>query len=186
MVVKVCSNCGIKKQIDQFYFKKGNRDSHDGKCKTCVNEERRNRYNCNEDHKEQIQKLNKKSYHKNIEARRAYDRQRPRIDYNKKTRERIKRECFSNYCDGEIRCMTHQEHFNSELHDVDVLTLDHINGGGRKMAEDIGIGSGAGGYRLYLYLKRNGYPKGFRVLCFNCQHKEAKRLGFFITSSKKY
>lgn len=44
------------------------------------------------------------------------------------------------------------------------LTLDHINGCGsaRRQRE-------RGGSRLYLYLKRRGFPQGdFRVLCFNC------------------
>ena len=44
------------------------------------------------------------------------------------------------------------------------LTIDHINGGGRAAQAK----TGRGGQRLYLWLRRNNYPSGFRVLCFNC------------------
>lgn len=43
------------------------------------------------------------------------------------------------------------------------LTIDHINGGGNKHREEVGSG-----FRIYRWLKQQGYPKGFRVLCFNC------------------
>ncbi len=42
------------------------------------------------------------------------------------------------------------------------LTIDHINGGGRKHNAEIGQG------HLYRWLKKNNYPEGFRVLCHNC------------------
>ena len=42
------------------------------------------------------------------------------------------------------------------------LTIDHINGGGRKHRKEINTGG------LYYWLKQNNYPKGFRVLCMNC------------------
>jgi hypothetical protein len=42
------------------------------------------------------------------------------------------------------------------------LTIDHINGGGCKHRKENGFGS------LYGWLKRNGYPEGFQVLCMNC------------------
>jgi hypothetical protein len=47
---------------------------------------------------------------------------------------------------------------------IEFLTIDHINGGGRKHRKVLGDG----GQTLYGFLKQNGYPKGFRVLCYNC------------------
>lgn len=41
------------------------------------------------------------------------------------------------------------------------LTIDHIHGGGRQHRREINS-------PFYRWLKRNGYPAGFRVLCFNC------------------
>jgi hypothetical protein len=45
---------------------------------------------------------------------------------------------------------------------VEFLTLDHVNGGGRahrRLTSNQGV---------YHRLRRNGFPPGFRILCFNC------------------
>lgn len=49
---------------------------------------------------------------------------------------------------------------------VEFLTIDHINGNGNKYRKKIGGGSGA----IYRWLRDNNYPKGFRVLCMNCNY----------------
>ncbi|QJD54050.1 HNH endonuclease [Streptomyces phage Galactica] len=43
------------------------------------------------------------------------------------------------------------------------LTFDHIDGGGRKHREEGGLKG-----HLLMWLRRNGYPAGFQVLCWNC------------------
>jgi len=43
---------------------------------------------------------------------------------------------------------------------IEILTIDHIKG--RKKNDT------KSGEQLYRYLKRNDYPEGFQVLCFNC------------------
>lgn len=58
--------------------------------------------------------------------------------------------------------------------DLDVLVIDHINGGGCQHRKDIGIKGG--GHGFYQWLRRNGYPPGFRVLCNECNWKEWRRL----------
>lgn len=62
---------------------------------------------------------------------------------------------------------------------IEFLTLDHVKGGGRKHRRKVGSG-----WAFYLWLKRRGFPKGYRVLCMNCNfslgvhgycpHKETK------------
>ena len=47
------------------------------------------------------------------------------------------------------------------------LSIDHINGGGNKHRKDIGH------LNIYVWLKRNNYPKGFRILCHNCNMAKA-------------
>jgi hypothetical protein len=42
------------------------------------------------------------------------------------------------------------------------LAIDHENGGGNEHRKTIG------NQTIYLWLKKNNYPKGFRVLCHNC------------------
>ncbi len=44
------------------------------------------------------------------------------------------------------------------------LTIDHINERGAAHRKEVG-GSGR---NFYSWLKRNKFPRGFRVLCFNC------------------
>ena len=47
------------------------------------------------------------------------------------------------------------------------LAIDHIDGGGRKHRASI-----PGGH-LARWVKRNGYPKGFQILCHNCNMAKA-------------
>ena len=44
------------------------------------------------------------------------------------------------------------------------LAIDHINGGGKRHFQELGK-SGTG---FYTWLKKQGYPDGYRVLCHNC------------------
>ena len=48
---------------------------------------------------------------------------------------------------------------------IEFLTIDHIHGGGNKHRKEI---HQAGGSHFYRWLINNGFPEGFRVLCFNC------------------
>jgi hypothetical protein len=52
-----------------------------------------------------------------------------------------------------------------EAHD-EFLTIDHINGGGAVHRREVG----SHGSRIYRWLRANGWPEGFRVLCMNCNH----------------
>ena len=63
------------------------------------------------------------------------------------------------------------------------LTIDHINGGGARHRRRIGSGIG-----MWMWLRKRGYPRGFRVLCSNCNlgrhinggtcpHKKRRRRG---------
>lgn len=49
------------------------------------------------------------------------------------------------------------------------LTIDHPKGDGaahRKLVSN--GGKGGGGTNMYLRLRREGYPPGLRILCWNC------------------
>lgn len=48
---------------------------------------------------------------------------------------------------------------------VEFLQIDHTNGGGNKHRKQVGT---SGGGRFYLWLIKNNFPDGFRVLCANC------------------
>jgi len=54
--------------------------------------------------------------------------------------------------------------------DIDVLTIDHMNGGGRKHRESVCAYSSTSA--LYRWFIRNKFPIGFQTLCANCNLKK--------------
>jgi hypothetical protein len=62
------------------------------------------------------------------------------------------------------------------------LCIDHIEGNGLKHRKEVVKNKGS--MAFYRWLKKNGYPSGFQVLCYNCNmaksilgvcpHKEAQ------------
>jgi len=55
--------------------------------------------------------------------------------------------------------------------DLVFLTIDHPAGDGAAHRREIfGESVGRAGERFYRWLRRNGWPAGYRVLCWNCQH----------------
>ena len=52
--------------------------------------------------------------------------------------------------------------------DYDVLAIDHINQDGAAHRRETGVGRNG---TIYRWLKRNNYPPGFRLLCYNCNIK---------------
>ena len=104
-------------------------------------------------------------YKETIVKRHEYTKiykQRPEVKlrHRKKTKERrkkIKFEVLSFYSNNDIKCTCCKE--NNYM----FMSIDHINGGGTKHRKKIG-----GGATFYSWLKRNGFPEGYQVLCFNC------------------
>jgi hypothetical protein len=75
--------------------------------------------------------------------------------------EKLRLEVFMAY--GGVRCAC-----CGETQSV-FLTLDHIASDGAEHRRRVG-----NGYSVYRWAKKNGYPKLFQVLCWNCN--EAKRI----------
>lgn len=79
------------------------------------------------------------------------------------SRKKLRKETFEAYGGPVCTCCGENE--------PDFLVIDHINGGGgahrRQLREE---GLNATGGRFYSYLKQQGYPEGYQVLCFNCNH----------------
>ena len=81
-------------------------------------------------------------------------------------REKRKSEIIEHYSNG-MMCCAH-----CGIDDLEVLTIDHIEQNGAEHRRQVGIrGKGTDGINLRPWLKRNGYPPGYRVLCFNCNVK---------------
>jgi len=84
---------------------------------------------------------------------------------NQENRDRTKFEVYSHYSGGTPLCA------HCSITDIDILSIDHINNDGAKHRKLIGQVRTAGA-SIYYWLKRNGYPKGFQVLCYNCNMKK--------------
>ncbi len=53
------------------------------------------------------------------------------------------------------------------------LSIDHINNDGAEHRKAIGNST----YKLYKWLKENDYPKGFQILCMNCNWGKKRNKG---------
>lgn len=96
---------------------------------------------------------------------------------NRKNTINLKKEILSFYGKGKLECVL------CGFNNIDALTIDHINGNGRKHSQELG----GGGMKVYLWLKRNNYPEGFRTLCANCQLIEyAKKRRIFLNETPEF
>lgn len=77
----------------------------------------------------------------------------------RRCRSNNRRLCIGHYSDGKFKCACCGEGV------YEFLTIDHVGGGGNKHRRTIKYNDGT---YIYLWLKRNGYPPGFAVLCMNC------------------
>lgn len=78
-----------------------------------------------------------------------------------KQRRKVKTEIISHYSPN-LSCV------RCGFNDIRALSIDHIDGGGKRQKEEIGV-SRIGGIGFYRWLIRNNFPEGFQVLCMNCQ-----------------
>jgi hypothetical protein len=74
---------------------------------------------------------------------------------------KLKIDTFSYYSNGTPKCACCGEDI------IEFLTIDHINGF-RESLDYKEYNKHKHGTSLYSWLKRNKYPEGYQVLCFNC------------------
>ena len=153
--MKKCSKCKKEKSLSEFHNNKTFKDGKSYCCKKCANEmasiAQRKRYlkdpkRFNEKHRKWVQMNHKKS----CEAMRRW-------------RGKNKEKVFKNYSvDGKIECFCKEN-------EIAFLTIDHINGCGKELRKKQGLGAA-----LYGWLIKNNFPKGFQILCYNCNNAKHK------------
>lgn len=103
-------------------------------------------------------------------ARQSYVRHAERVKAKSATwRQNLRHEVRAHYGESCACC--------GESH-PEFLCIDHIEGGGNahrlalaeagEVASTDGGKTGLGGIEFYSWLKRNGWPEGYRTLCHNC------------------
>lgn len=123
-----------------------------------LREEARHYY---QEHKEE-----KKAYARRYYQAHKHEQKEQRRIYNHQRLRRIKLEVLSHYSGGPPYCL------QCGIDDLDVLCIDHIDGGGEKHRRNLGVLSGSS---FYSWLQRERYPEGFQVLCANCNLKKQMR-----------
>lgn len=87
-----------------------------------------------------------------------YKNREEKLKYFIKWRNKIRAEVISYYSNGKMKCACCGEK------EITFLCIDHINGGGHQHILKLnrrGVG-------FYTWLRKENYPKGYQVLCFNC------------------
>lgn len=92
----------------------------------------------------------KKIYRKQYYA----DNREAILSVNREYARKRRLDVLSHYSNGAMDCECCGESV------LEFLTIDHIDGGGRKHRMKHN--------NIYYILKKDGYPAGYRVLCFNC------------------
>lgn len=94
-------------------------------------------------------------------------RKRNKKDFNasqKKAYDSVRIEMITHYSKGTMECACCGET------GIVFLSLDHIHGNGaaerRKIEKETGYR--IGGNTMPYYLKKKGWPKGYQILCYNC------------------
>jgi len=78
----------------------------------------------------------------------------------------VKIKLIQHYSRNNMKCATCGEQ------DMDILTIDHINGGGNKHRRQLSKSGTVTGVDFYRHLTNQGYPSGYQVLCWNCNAKK--------------
>ena len=100
----------------------------------------------------------------NKTERERRDKIRPQINETERERRaKLKADALFAYSEGDAHCL-HCGEQNSEF-----LTLDHISG-----RESMGHAKDVKGHTLYSLLKREGYPPGMQILCWNWNEIKGK------------
>ena len=82
--------------------------------------------------------------------------------YDKESRRRLRHQVLEAYGGKCACCGVTEEMF---------LVIDHVEDNGNVHRKEIGSNSSDSTYR---WLRQNGYPEGFQVLCHNCNHAKSR------------
>ena len=154
---KFCPQCRQTKPISDFHIDRAHNDGHHGYCMVC--------------HRIQL-KIQYKKRHARLSPEELIEYRTSRCRKARVRNEGYKYRVLSFYSGGGIPICANPFGVHTEpLTDLDVLTIDHINGDGHKHKSP--AGRRIGSYNLCVRLIRDDFPLGYQVLCGSCQMKKA-------------
>ena len=158
--IKKCKRCKEKKILQDFERCDSCHDGHRNVCRDCRSKRKNELYYIN--------------HNRYLELNKKYRKAKP--NKAREYRLKIKLEVMSHYCNSSPMCQ------HCGFTDIRALCIDHVNGDGAKHRRMLTSNKletkprDGGGFNTYLWLRRNHYPEGYQVLCFNCnQIKECKQ-----------
>jgi len=140
-VSRICTMCLQWKAPEEYWS--GRR-----KCKTCTREDNRQRYRDKYAPSECFRAS------RNAKSREYYAENRDRHNASVNAKYRSQRDAVLAAYGGRCACCGEDAR--------EFLAIDHIDGGGNAHRRSAGIKT------LTRWLIKNSFPKGFRVLCHNC------------------
>lgn len=163
--MRVCKKCDVEKSLDKINFRFNNRYFL-RTCRKCeqIDNIKWKIDNCGSGaiYSKILRDRNPGKY-KAINKKSSDKRQREKPEEVRAAKRKdiwnVKVSVFSVYSGGIPKCECCGETT------IEFLTIDHINGDGSKQRKELGMN---GGNRFYRWLRANNYPRGYRVLCFNC------------------
>ena len=162
--LKRCATCKQQLDISQYHRDRGRCDGLQSSCKDCLRKMRAS-----------YGKRNQESYTPAVGCAvcSKCKEEKPVSEFAIAKERKCGHACSCKACDAKrhrqlkIEVMTHYTGETPRCQccgemTIEFLAMDHINGGGRKHYQAIKWGT------IYRWLKKNGYPDGFQVLCNNC------------------
>jgi hypothetical protein len=153
---KRCTKCKKLRPISDFHKCSWTKDGVRCYCKKCQNEINRNYYWKNREN-ELNRSRDYRKKHKTVIKKRG-----------KIWRKKIRLETFTHYGGNPPKCACCGET------NVLFLTIDHINNNGNRERQKV---KRFGGWGFYAWLKKNNFPEGYQILCFNCNMGRARNNG---------
>lgn len=178
--MKICTRCKIEKELDQFWYDK-RLQRHKTACNECAAEDRRVYRIKNVEHvkaknrdwqrknpeKVKAANLRWRARNPGLAAKRTAEWRVANLEQAKQAQRdcnrKLKDAAYAAY-DG-YRCKCCGETTEA------FLSIDHINNDGNEHRKTMDR------RKIYKWLKQQGYPEGFQVLCMNCNFGKARNGG---------
>ena len=149
---RTCKHCGPTLHVKYGPYKQDGRDRYFWRCVTCQRKGRKTQYHSNP-----------KKHQAKVKAWMKANPERAKKIVHKTYRNwrgKVRTQVLLHYSNGNPRCMCPDCSVTEER----FLAIDHKNGGGVEHRKELGFG----GQRFWLWLIKNNFPPGYRVLCHNC------------------